>query len=34
MYVALEGIDTCGKSTQITLLKSHYPDAILEVLFV
>ena len=28
MYVALEGIDTCGKSTQITLLKSHYPDAI------
>lgn len=27
MYVAIEGIDTCGKSTQIELLKSRYPDA-------
>ncbi|PAF42474.1 dTMP kinase [Helicobacter sp. 11S02596-1] len=28
MYIALEGIDTCGKSTQIALLKQAYPDAI------
>ncbi|PAF48712.1 hypothetical protein BKH41_05455 [Helicobacter sp. 12S02232-10] len=28
MYVALEGIDTCGKSTQISLLQKTYPDAI------
>lgn len=28
MYVAIEGIDTCGKSTQIELLKSYYPQAI------
>lgn len=28
MYVALEGIDTAGKSTQIELLKSKYPQAI------
>ncbi|TLD82073.1 dTMP kinase [Helicobacter sp. MIT 05-5293] len=27
MYVAIEGIDTCGKSTQIELLKACYPDA-------
>lgn len=28
MYVALEGIDTAGKSTQIELLKGKYPQAI------
>lgn len=28
MYVAIEGVDTCGKSTQIELLKAHYPQAI------
>lgn len=28
MYVALEGIDTSGKSTQIQALKEYYPDAI------
>ena len=28
MYVALEGIDTCGKSTQITALREHFPQAI------
>lgn len=28
MYVALEGIDTAGKSTQITRLKSIFKDAI------
>lgn len=28
MYIAIEGIDTCGKSTQITYLQSHYPHAI------
>ncbi|WP_104697058.1 MULTISPECIES: dTMP kinase [unclassified Helicobacter] len=28
MYVAFEGIDTCGKSTQIELLKPKFPDAI------
>ncbi|ANV98500.1 dTMP kinase [Helicobacter enhydrae] len=28
MYVAIEGIDTAGKSTQIALLKESYPDAI------
>lgn len=28
MYVAIEGIDTCGKSTQIELLRAHYPRAI------
>lgn len=29
MYIALEGIDTAGKSTQITKLSSHFPDAII-----
>lgn len=28
MYVAIEGIDTAGKSTQIQALKKCYPDAI------
>lgn len=28
MYVAIEGIDTCGKSTQIAELKKIYPHAI------
>lgn len=28
MYVAIEGIDTCGKSTQIELLKSEFTDAL------
>ncbi len=29
MYIAIEGIDTAGKSTQISNLASHYPDAII-----
>ena len=29
MYIALEGIDTAGKSTQIEALKHHFPDAII-----
>ncbi len=29
MYVAIEGIDTAGKSTQITRLAEAYPDAII-----
>lgn len=29
MYIAIEGIDTAGKSTQITKLKEHFPDAII-----
>jgi dTMP kinase len=29
MYVAFEGIDTAGKSTQIALLKDKMPDALL-----
>ncbi|BCZ18517.1 Thymidylate kinase [Helicobacter sp. NHP19-012] len=28
MYVALEGVDTSGKSTQIALLKEAYPHAL------
>lgn len=28
MYVIIEGIDTCGKSTQIGLLKQYFKDAI------
>jgi dTMP kinase len=28
MYVAIEGIDTAGKSTQIELLKSDFKDAV------
>ncbi|MFT7859701.1 MAG: dTMP kinase [Sulfurimonas sp.] len=29
MYIAIEGIDTAGKSTQIDALRSAYPDAII-----
>ncbi|MBU1658418.1 dTMP kinase [bacterium] len=29
MYIAIEGIDTAGKSTQITALQSHFPHAII-----
>ena len=29
MYVAIEGIDGCGKSTQVALLKEKYPGAII-----
>ncbi len=29
MYIALEGIDTAGKTTQIELLKRKYPKAII-----
>ena len=28
MYVILEGIDTAGKSTQLSILENKYPDAI------
>jgi dTMP kinase len=28
MYVVIEGIDTCGKSTQISLLKEALPNAV------
>lgn len=28
MYIALEGIDTCGKSTQIHHLQKSFPDAL------
>ena len=28
MYVVLEGIDTAGKSTQLSILKEKYPEAI------
>lgn len=28
MYVIFEGIDTCGKSTQIALLQKKYPNAL------
>ncbi|GAB6044630.1 dTMP kinase [Caminibacter profundus] len=29
MYIAIEGIDTTGKSTQIELLKNYFKDAVL-----
>ena len=29
MYIAIEGIDTAGKSTQISELKKIYPDAVI-----
>lgn len=29
MYIVVEGIDTCGKSTQIELLASTYPQAVI-----
>ena len=29
MYIVVEGIDTCGKSTQIELLSKAYPQAIM-----
>ena len=29
MYIVVEGIDTCGKSTQIDLLRESYPQAII-----
>ena len=29
MYIAIEGIDTAGKSTQINALESHFPQAII-----
>lgn len=29
MYIAIEGIDTAGKSTQIELLRAHFSDAII-----
>ena len=29
MYIAIEGIDTAGKSTQISNVSRHYPDAII-----
>ena len=29
MYIAIEGIDTAGKSTQIEALSKHYPNAII-----
>lgn len=28
IYIALEGIDTAGKSTQIAALRQHFPDAL------
>jgi len=28
MYILFEGIDTCGKSTQIDLIKRRHPDLI------
>jgi len=29
MYIAIEGIDTAGKSTQISALQSHFPNAVI-----
>lgn len=29
MYIAIEGIDTAGKSTQISALSKQYPDAVI-----
>ena len=29
MYIAIEGIDTAGKSTQISNISKHYPEAII-----
>ncbi|MEA1956243.1 MAG: dTMP kinase [Campylobacterota bacterium] len=29
MYIAIEGIDTAGKSTQISCLQQHYPSAVI-----
>ena len=29
MYIAIEGIDTAGKSTQIAQLQKHFPDAVI-----
>lgn len=29
MYIAIEGIDTAGKSTQISRLTRHFPDAVI-----
>ena len=29
MYIAIEGIDTAGKSTQISALKKYFPDAVI-----
>ena len=29
MYIAIEGIDTAGKSTQIAALKKHFPQAVI-----
>ena len=29
MYIAIEGIDTAGKSTQIAKLKEYFPDALI-----
>jgi len=29
MYIAIEGIDTAGKSTQIALLSHNFPDAVI-----
>lgn len=28
MYVVLEGVDTAGKSTQLSILKQNHPDAV------
>ena len=29
MYLIFEGVDTCGKSTQVALLQKAYPDAVI-----